>query len=83
MKLTIKKWTMQVGHLNRGINPSSVNRLNFDPKYIAAPIKAGILTAVLALAVRPRTIYFYVHFTVIISIKIIVLIKPNVTYRKE
>ncbi|XP_057536696.1 probable sulfate transporter 3.5 isoform X1 [Amaranthus tricolor] len=39
-----------VGQLKRGINPPSVNRLNFDLKYIAAPIKAGIITAVLALA---------------------------------
>ncbi|KAL2927429.1 putative sulfate transporter 3.5, partial [Bienertia sinuspersici] len=39
-----------VGHLSKGINPSSINKLNFDPKYIAAPIKAGILTAILALA---------------------------------
>lgn len=39
-----------VGHLNRGINPPSINKLNFDPKYISAPIKAGVITAVLALA---------------------------------
>ncbi|XP_021741554.1 probable sulfate transporter 3.5 [Chenopodium quinoa] len=39
-----------VGHLNRGINPSSIKQLNFDPKYIATPIKAGILTAILGLA---------------------------------
>ncbi|KAK9706049.1 hypothetical protein RND81_07G101400 [Saponaria officinalis] len=39
-----------VGPLKRGINPSSIKKLNFDPKYISAPIKAGILTAILALA---------------------------------
>ncbi|KAL9242377.1 hypothetical protein vseg_016384 [Gypsophila vaccaria] len=39
-----------VGPLKRGINPSSIKELNFDPKYISAPMKAGILTAILALA---------------------------------
>lgn len=39
-----------VGKLHRGINPSSIKDLNFDRKYIAAPLKAGILSAILALA---------------------------------
>ncbi|XP_074280983.1 putative sulfate transporter 3.5 [Silene latifolia] len=39
-----------VGPLKRGINPSSIKELNFDAKYIAAPLKAGLITAILALA---------------------------------
>ncbi|KAL9264050.1 hypothetical protein AKJ16_DCAP04370 [Drosera capensis] len=39
-----------VGHLKKGINPPSIKDLNFDPKYIAAPLKAGIITGILALA---------------------------------
>ncbi|XP_019191555.1 PREDICTED: probable sulfate transporter 3.5 [Ipomoea nil] len=39
-----------VGHLDKGVNPSSIQKLNFDPKYISAPIKAGIITAFVALA---------------------------------
>ncbi|KAK2978242.1 hypothetical protein RJ640_024275 [Escallonia rubra] len=39
-----------VGELKRGINPPSLQDLNFDPKYISAPIKAGIITAMVALA---------------------------------
>ncbi|KAL7168194.1 hypothetical protein ACSBR2_038602 [Camellia fascicularis] len=39
-----------VGHLTKGINPSSIKHLNFDPKYISAPIQAGIITAMVALA---------------------------------
>ncbi|KAL6974372.1 putative sulfate transporter 3.5, partial [Sarracenia purpurea var. burkii] len=39
-----------VGNLNKGINPSSLKRLNFDPEYISAPIKAGIITGMVALA---------------------------------
>ncbi|XP_059638110.1 probable sulfate transporter 3.5 [Cornus florida] len=39
-----------VGDLNRGINPLSIQSLNFDPKYISAPIRAGIITGMVALA---------------------------------
>nr|XP_043623888.1 probable sulfate transporter 3.5 isoform X2 [Erigeron canadensis] len=39
-----------VGELKRGINPSSLKKLNFDPKYISAPIQAGLITAMIALA---------------------------------
>ncbi|KAA8534999.1 hypothetical protein F0562_030002 [Nyssa sinensis] len=39
-----------VGDLKKGINPLSIKDLNFDPKYISAPIKAGLITAIVALA---------------------------------
>ncbi|XP_057968389.1 probable sulfate transporter 3.5 [Malania oleifera] len=39
-----------VGHLNKGLNPLSIEHLNFDAKYISAPLKAGIITGILALA---------------------------------
>ncbi|KAI8571002.1 hypothetical protein RHMOL_Rhmol01G0082700 [Rhododendron molle] len=39
-----------VGDLKKGINPLSIQHLNFDPKYIAAPIQAAIITAMVALA---------------------------------
>ncbi|KAK4370220.1 hypothetical protein RND71_009695 [Anisodus tanguticus] len=39
-----------VGHLSKGINPSSIHLLNFDPTYISAPIKAGVITAIISLA---------------------------------
>ncbi|KAL8223383.1 hypothetical protein R6Q57_018858 [Mikania cordata] len=39
-----------VGHLKKGINPSSIKNLDFDPKYISAPIQAGLVTAMIALA---------------------------------
>ncbi|KAG8367407.1 hypothetical protein BUALT_Bualt16G0068700 [Buddleja alternifolia] len=38
-----------VGPLKKGINQITVNRLNFDPKYIMAPLKAGLITGVIAL----------------------------------
>ncbi|XP_009757060.1 probable sulfate transporter 3.5 isoform X3 [Nicotiana sylvestris] len=40
----------EVGHLSKGINPSSIHLLNFDPKYISAPIKAGVIAAMISLA---------------------------------
>ncbi|KAE9462802.1 hypothetical protein C3L33_05293, partial [Rhododendron williamsianum] len=40
----------EVGDLKKGINPLSIQHLNFDPKYIAAPIQAAIITAMVALA---------------------------------
>ncbi|GMH18925.1 hypothetical protein Nepgr_020766 [Nepenthes gracilis] len=39
-----------VGHLNKGINPLSIHALNFESRYISAPIKAAVLTGILALA---------------------------------
>ncbi|KAL8128616.1 hypothetical protein V2J09_017771 [Rumex salicifolius] len=39
-----------VGPLKKGINPISINDFVFGRKYIAAPIKAGIITAILAMA---------------------------------
>ncbi|KAI3954311.1 hypothetical protein MKW92_044276 [Papaver armeniacum] len=39
-----------VGHLKKGINPSSIQLLNFDPEYLPYTIKAGIMTGFLALA---------------------------------
>ncbi|KAI9128695.1 hypothetical protein K1719_000178 [Acacia pycnantha] len=39
-----------VGHLDRGVNPLSIHLLNFDPKYLPAVLKAGIITGVLSLA---------------------------------
>ncbi|GAA0146536.1 transporter [Lithospermum erythrorhizon] len=39
-----------VGTLKRGINPSSIKLLIFDNEHIQAPLKAGIITALIALA---------------------------------
>ncbi|KAF5193759.1 Sulfate transporter 3.1 [Thalictrum thalictroides] len=39
-----------VGHLNKGLSPISIRLLNFDPKYLPAVAKAGIITGTLALA---------------------------------
>ncbi|KAL8234884.1 hypothetical protein R6Q59_020984 [Mikania micrantha] len=39
-----------VGPLKKGINPPSLKNLDFDPKYISAPIEAGVITALIALA---------------------------------
>ncbi|KAL0427074.1 UNVERIFIED_CONTAM: putative sulfate transporter 3.5 [Sesamum latifolium] len=39
-----------VGPLKKGINEPSANRLIFDHKYIHAPIKAGLITGMIALA---------------------------------
>ncbi|KAJ0488047.1 putative SLC26A/SulP transporter, STAS domain, STAS domain superfamily [Helianthus annuus] len=39
-----------VGPLKKGINPSSLKNLDFNPKYISAPIEAGVITAFVALA---------------------------------
>ncbi|KAI3446974.1 hypothetical protein Pfo_003639 [Paulownia fortunei] len=39
-----------VGHLKKGVNEISINRLNFDPQYISAPLKAGLVTGLIALA---------------------------------
>ncbi|KAJ9168386.1 hypothetical protein P3X46_019916 [Hevea brasiliensis] len=39
-----------VGHLNRGLNPLSIKQLNFDSQYIPVTLKAGLITALIALA---------------------------------
>ncbi|KAL3532429.1 hypothetical protein ACH5RR_005950 [Cinchona calisaya] len=39
-----------VGTLKKGINPLSINRITFDSKYLSAPLKAGVITAMVALA---------------------------------
>ncbi|KAK7845893.1 putative sulfate transporter 3.5 [Quercus suber] len=39
-----------VGHLKKGINPSSIHLLNFDSKYLPTVAKAGIVTGLIALA---------------------------------
>ncbi|KAF6172891.1 hypothetical protein GIB67_035445 [Kingdonia uniflora] len=39
-----------VGELGKGINPLSINRLNFDSEYLPYTLKAGIITGILALA---------------------------------
>ncbi|XP_043723484.1 probable sulfate transporter 3.5 [Telopea speciosissima] len=39
-----------VGHLNKGLNPSSLRQLNFESEYLPVTIKAGIITGILALA---------------------------------
>ncbi|XP_027173937.1 probable sulfate transporter 3.5 [Coffea eugenioides] len=39
-----------VGALKKGINPLSINRITFDPKYIAGPLKGGVVTAMIAIA---------------------------------
>ncbi|KAF5482057.1 hypothetical protein F2P56_002655 [Juglans regia] len=39
-----------VGHLKKGINPLSINLLNFNSKYLPTLIKAGITTGLIAMA---------------------------------
>jgi len=57
-----------VGHLNRGINPLSIKDLNFESQYLPVTLKAGVITGILAMAVRtpsaiPR------HFSLIFKIR--------------
>lgn len=52
--IIIKKFLniiLQVGELKKGINPPSLKNIDFDRKYIAAPLQAGFITALVALAV--------------------------------
>ena len=42
----------QVGDLKKGLNPLSMGHLNFESKYLTAVVKTGIITGILALAVR-------------------------------
>lgn len=39
-----------VGELHKGVNSLSINRITFDSKYISAPLKAGLITGLIALA---------------------------------
>ncbi|XP_027359356.1 probable sulfate transporter 3.5 [Abrus precatorius] len=39
-----------VGHLDKGLNPLSIQYLNFNSKYLAAVVRAGLITGVLSLA---------------------------------
>ncbi|XP_061344927.1 probable sulfate transporter 3.5 [Gastrolobium bilobum] len=39
-----------VGYLDKGINPSSIQYLNFDSKYLPAILKTGLLTGFVSLA---------------------------------
>ncbi|KAJ0091179.1 hypothetical protein Patl1_13208 [Pistacia atlantica] len=39
-----------VGNLKRGLNPSSLHLLNFDPEYLPFTLKTGIITGFVALA---------------------------------
>ncbi|WMV59966.1 hypothetical protein MTR67_053351 [Solanum verrucosum] len=40
----------EVGKLSKGINPPSLNLINFSPEYISVVLKAGIVTAMVSLA---------------------------------
>ncbi|KAL5079674.1 hypothetical protein RYX36_008095 [Vicia faba] len=39
-----------VGHLDKGLNPWSIQYLNFDSRYLPAVLRAGLITGVLSLA---------------------------------
>ncbi|KAF2286887.1 hypothetical protein GH714_034877 [Hevea brasiliensis] len=39
-----------VGHLNKGLNPLSIEHLNFNSQYLPVTLKAGLITAIIALA---------------------------------
>lgn len=43
---------LQIGELKKGINPASIMDLNFDSRYLSGVIKTGIVTGIIALAVR-------------------------------
>lgn len=45
--------SLQIGHLKKGLNPPSVSELAFGSEYLPLAIKTGIITGVIALAVRP------------------------------
>ncbi|KAJ4835633.1 putative sulfate transporter 3.5 [Turnera subulata] len=47
----VEKYGIQtVGHLHKGLNPISIQDLNFDSKYLPYVIKSGIITGMIALA---------------------------------
>lgn len=66
-----------MGHLNKGINPSSLKNLDFDPKYISAPIQAGLVTAMIALAVSTNYTCknnMYIHLKAMVAIVKLIMI---------
>lgn len=59
---------VQVGPLKKGLNPISIQYLNFQSEYVVTSLKAGIFTGTLALAVRtltPMDGFFYFFFIAI------------------
>lgn len=57
---------MQIGELKKGINPLSIMDLNFDTRYLSGTIRTGIVTGIIALAVRISSthhfIYLFIYF---------------------
>ncbi|RRT55843.1 hypothetical protein BHM03_00039826, partial [Ensete ventricosum] len=47
--------TVQIGYLKKGLNPPSLTKLVVSPPHMAVALKTGIITAIIALAVRSRT----------------------------
>lgn len=43
----------QVGDLKKGLNPLSISQLTFEAKHVEIAVKAGLMSGILALAVRP------------------------------
>lgn len=56
--LLIVYFCMQVGPLKKGLNPPSIQYLNFDAKYLPVVLKAGIITGLIAMAVNN---YYFHH----------------------
>lgn len=51
MTMKILNFVAQIGHLPKGINPPSVNKLHFGGPYMALALRVGIITGILALTV--------------------------------
>lgn len=49
--MKILNFVAQIGHLPKGINPPSVNKLHFGGPYMALALRVGIITGILALTV--------------------------------
>ena len=45
---------MKVKHIDKGINPSSVNQIYFSGEYLGKGFKIGIVAAMIALTVRSQ-----------------------------
>ncbi|KAJ1437949.1 sulfate anion transporter, conserved site [Sesbania bispinosa] len=45
-----RRGIQMVGHVDKGINPFSIQNFNFDSKYLPVILKAGFITGVLSLA---------------------------------
>lgn len=43
---------MQVNHIAKGINPSSVNQIYFSGEYLLQGVKIGVVAGMIALTVR-------------------------------